>query len=144
MLFAALVSVPEAVQILGFNLVKSVALSHSLFASLNPPAVGELSPDRLYLHSLATALLAQRIALGENGDPAMVDAAFTAGILHDTGKLVLNGVGSVSMTSASSSSPSPNPAKIVRALLRSLPQLLLYQVFMRGMLINNHQSVEYL
>jgi putative nucleotidyltransferase with HDIG domain len=83
------VSVPEAVQILGFNLVKCVALSHSLFASLNPPAVGELSPDRLYLHSLATALLAQRIALGENGDPAMVDAAFTAGILHDTGKLVL-------------------------------------------------------
>jgi putative nucleotidyltransferase with HDIG domain len=83
------VGVPDAVQVLGFNLVKSVSLSHSLFASLNPSAVGELSPDRLYLHCLATALLAQRIALGENGDPTMVDAAFTAGILHDTGKLVL-------------------------------------------------------
>jgi putative nucleotidyltransferase with HDIG domain len=83
------VSVPEAVHILGFNLVKSLALSHSLFASLNPGASSGLSPDRLYLHSLATALLAQRIAAGEAGDPVTIDTAFAAGILHDTGKLVL-------------------------------------------------------
>lgn len=82
-------SVPEAVQILGFNLVKSLSVSLSLFASLNPASVGELNADRLYLHSLATGLLAQTIVAAENADPAMTAGAFTAGILHDTGKLVL-------------------------------------------------------
>jgi HD-like signal output (HDOD) protein/CheY-like chemotaxis protein len=82
-------SVPEAVQILGFNLVKSLSLSFSLFASLNPVSVDELNADRLYLHSLATGLLAQTIAAGEAADPAMIAGAFTAGILHDMGKLVL-------------------------------------------------------
>ena len=82
-------SVPEAVQILGFNLVKSLSLSFSLFASLNPVSIGELNADRLYLHSLATGLLAQSIVAGETADPAMIAGAFTAGILHDTGKLVL-------------------------------------------------------
>lgn len=82
-------SVPEAVQILGFNLVRSLSVSLSLFASLNPASVGELNADRLYLHSLATGLLAQTIMAAESADPAMTAGAFTAGILHDTGKLVL-------------------------------------------------------
>jgi len=81
-------SVPEAVQVLGFSLVKSLALSVSLFASLNPSRVGELHPDRLYLHSLATGLLAQTILTNE-GEAASAAAGFTAGILHDSGKLVL-------------------------------------------------------
>jgi putative nucleotidyltransferase with HDIG domain len=83
------VSVPEAVQIIGFNLVKSLSLSLGLFASLNSEAIGEYSSDRLYLHSLATGLLAQRILSDEGAESAIVDAAFTAGVLHDTGKLVL-------------------------------------------------------
>lgn len=82
-------SVPEAVQILGFNLVKGMSVSFSLFASLDPVAVGELNTDRLYLHSLATGLLAQTIVAGEIGDSALSASAFTAGILHDSGKLVL-------------------------------------------------------
>jgi putative nucleotidyltransferase with HDIG domain len=82
-------SVQEAVQTVGFNLVKGVALSLSLFASLNPGAVDEVNADRLYIHCLATALLAQKIATDESAPQATVDAAFTAGILHDIGKLVL-------------------------------------------------------
>ena len=82
-------SVPEAVQVIGFNLVKSLSLSLGLYASLNAEAVGENNSDRLYLHSLATGLLAQKILSDEGADSATVDAAFTAGVLHDTGKLVL-------------------------------------------------------
>jgi putative nucleotidyltransferase with HDIG domain len=82
-------SVPEAVQIIGFNLVKSLSLSLGLYASLGAETVGEYSSDRLYLHSLATGLLAQKILSDEGADPKIVDAAFTAGVLHDTGKLVL-------------------------------------------------------
>jgi putative nucleotidyltransferase with HDIG domain len=82
-------SVPEAVQVIGFNLVKSLSLSLGLYASLNAEAVGENNSDRLYLHSLATGVLAQKILSDEGADSATVDAAFTAGVLHDTGKLVL-------------------------------------------------------
>jgi putative nucleotidyltransferase with HDIG domain len=83
------VSVPEAVQIIGFNLVRSLSLSLGLFASLNAEAIGECNSDRLYLHSLATGLLAQKILSDEGAAAETADAAFTAGILHDTGKLVL-------------------------------------------------------
>ena len=83
------VSVPEAVQIIGFNLVKSLSLSLGLFASLNNETVGEYNSERLYVHSLATGLLAQKILSDEGAESAVVDAAFTAGVLHDTGKLVL-------------------------------------------------------
>jgi putative nucleotidyltransferase with HDIG domain len=83
------VSVPDAVQIIGFNMVRSLSLSLGLYASLNGEAVGEYNSDRLYLHSLATGLLAQKILSEEGADSATVDAAFTAGVLHDTGKLVL-------------------------------------------------------
>jgi putative nucleotidyltransferase with HDIG domain len=81
--------VPDAVQIIGFNMVKGLSLSLGLYASLNAESVGEYSSDRLYLHSLATGLLAQKILTDEGARPEIIDAAFTAGILHDTGKLVL-------------------------------------------------------
>ena len=83
------ISVPQAVQTVGFNLVKGLSLSLSLFASLNPLAGDEVNADRLYIHSLATALLAQKISSDESAGQGIVDASFTAGILHDIGKLVL-------------------------------------------------------
>jgi len=82
-------SVPDAVQIIGFNLVRSLSLSLGLFASLNSEAIGECNSDRLYLHSLATGLLAQKILSDEGADSATIEAGFSAGVLHDTGKLVL-------------------------------------------------------
>src|SRR4030095_5269981 len=43
------------------------------------------SPDQLQQNSLLTALLAKKIV----GNPALADAAFTAGLLHHIGALVL-------------------------------------------------------
>ena len=43
------------------------------------------SPDRLQSHSMLTAILAKKIV----SNPALADAAFTAGLLHDIGALVL-------------------------------------------------------
>ena len=43
----------------------------------------------LWEHSIAVACLAQRIAVGERCAKALVDESFTAGILHEIGKLVL-------------------------------------------------------
>ncbi len=82
------VKVSEAVQVLGFNLAKSLALSLGVSASLASTPRAELNPDDLYRHSLCTGLIAQKIADDQGADQATTDAAFTAGILHDTGKLV--------------------------------------------------------
>jgi HD-like signal output (HDOD) protein len=43
------------------------------------------SPDRLQHHSMLTGLLAKKIV----GNPQLAEAAFTAGLLHDIGALVL-------------------------------------------------------
>jgi putative nucleotidyltransferase with HDIG domain len=44
--------------------------------------------ERLWKHSMATGLLARRIAAAEGGDLGVIEAAFAAGVLHDIGKLV--------------------------------------------------------
>jgi HD-like signal output (HDOD) protein len=56
--------------------------------SFSDKAISEVkgfSPDRLQHHSMLTAVLAKKIV----GNPALADAAFTAGLLHDIGALVL-------------------------------------------------------
>ena len=47
------------------------------------------SPEDLYSHSLLTAALAKAIAKEEKQPEVVVNDAFTAGVLHDLGKLVL-------------------------------------------------------
>ena len=56
--------------------------------SFSDKAISEVkgfSPDRLQHHSMLTAVLAKKIV----SNPALADAAFTAGLLHDIGALVL-------------------------------------------------------
>jgi HD-like signal output (HDOD) protein len=56
--------------------------------SFSDKAISEVkgfSPDRLQQHSLLTALLAKKIVT----NPSLADAAFTAGLLHHIGALVL-------------------------------------------------------
>jgi len=45
--------------------------------------------DHFWQHSIATGTLAKRLAVIENCDPYKCDHALMAGILHDTGKLIL-------------------------------------------------------
>lgn len=44
---------------------------------------------RVWPHSLSTASLARKLAVMQKVEPAVVDLAFTAGLLHDMGKLIL-------------------------------------------------------
>jgi HD-like signal output (HDOD) protein len=56
--------------------------------SFSDKAISEVkgfSPDRLQHHSMLTAVLAKKICT----NPSLADAAFTAGLLHDIGALVL-------------------------------------------------------
>jgi putative nucleotidyltransferase with HDIG domain len=84
-------SVHEALVLLGNRTVVQLAFATSLGDVLRGPLAGyRLERDALWRHSLAVAVGAAHLA-GAVGDRALRERAFTAGLVHDIGKLVLNG-----------------------------------------------------
>lgn len=79
----------DAATFLGLETIQSLVFSVKAFSMFNTP-VRESSITQIWRHSLATAVLAKRIAVGERAGKSEVDESFTAGLLHDLGKLVLS------------------------------------------------------
>lgn len=83
-------SVRDALILMGNRTVVTLAFAASMGRILQAPVTGYRLPrGQLWRHALATGLLAARLA------PADVDAAsrnrvFTAGVVHDIGKLLLD------------------------------------------------------
>jgi HD-like signal output (HDOD) protein len=80
-----IVSIRPAVTYLGVEIIKSLVLGSTSFSHQAISEVPGFSPERLQHHSMLTALLAKKIVT----NPSLADAAFTAGLLHDIGSLVL-------------------------------------------------------
>jgi HD-like signal output (HDOD) protein/CheY-like chemotaxis protein len=79
----------EAVSYLGVDTIKSLVLSIHAFSQFSATHFEGFSIEALWVHSQQTAGLAKEIVRLEKGDQKMMDEAFVAGLLHDTGKLVL-------------------------------------------------------
>jgi len=81
-------SLNQAIVILGFKTVKSVALSASVMGLFKGPKESDVFDRTLFWkHSIACACVARLAAQKSKGfDP---ETAFSAGLLHDIGKLVL-------------------------------------------------------
>ncbi len=79
----------EAVLVLGVETVKSLVLGIHAFSQYDKVKPLYFSIDRVWRHSNAVGNLAKRIVLMETGDEKMADEAYTAGLLHDIGKLIL-------------------------------------------------------
>lgn len=80
-------SVHQAVALLGFRGVQSIALGVAVMGQFSPGACAPWFDERAHWrHSMAVALCAQALA-GRTGQKE--SAAFTAGLLHDIGRLVL-------------------------------------------------------
>jgi len=77
-------SIHGAVGHLGLQTLKELAVSAHVFSTPPTASIEGFSLTTLQQHAIATADLARRLA-----DPAGADAAFTAGLLHDVGLLVL-------------------------------------------------------
>jgi HD-like signal output (HDOD) protein len=76
-----------AVNYLGLDIVMALVLSVGIFErAAEESAVGV---DALWRHSLSVGLKARAIAEAERLPRAVADAAMTAGVLHDVGKLLL-------------------------------------------------------
>jgi putative nucleotidyltransferase with HDIG domain len=80
--------VSEAVHRLGFQTVYRTVAAVSGASCFKSPEPGEPHADRLWRHSVTTAFAAQFVAEDAGLDGSML---FTAGILHDLGKIVLSG-----------------------------------------------------
>lgn len=78
----------EAINILGFETIKSLVLAIQAVVRIDEIASPHLSADQIWRHAVAVANRAWRIAMLQTGDVALADDAFTAGLLHDLGKLV--------------------------------------------------------
>jgi HD-like signal output (HDOD) protein len=96
MLNSALFSLPrtvtdpsEAVGLLGFETVKSLVMSVKLRNQYDKIKPVYFSIDAVWRHSTVVARLAKELALLETGDSTVAASAFTAGLLHDLGKIIL-------------------------------------------------------
>ncbi len=81
----------QAVTLIGLDMIRALVLSAHIFSQFDGPQVRELDIARLLKHSLATACCSRKIAEAEHKDKPTVDDCFTAGLLHDIGKLILIG-----------------------------------------------------
>jgi putative nucleotidyltransferase with HDIG domain len=79
-------SVPEAVSYLGFRMIQQLMLGAEIFADGGFASRPGMSLEGLRDHSLLTAAIARRIL---SDDRRAAEDAWTAGLLHDIGKLIL-------------------------------------------------------
>lgn len=78
----------EAVQIIGFEVVRALVLSIQVFEFCNTTIKTDLFKS-VWEHSLRTAIRARRIASAEGLPEQDCDETFLVGLLHDIGKVVL-------------------------------------------------------
>ncbi|MCF7762177.1 MAG: HDOD domain-containing protein [Verrucomicrobia bacterium] len=79
----------DAVTILGFETLKDLVLASGVFRQFESRKLGGISLETLWHHSGRVAQAAQLIARHERAGRQVIDAAYTAGLLHDVGKLIL-------------------------------------------------------
>jgi putative nucleotidyltransferase with HDIG domain len=79
----------EAVMQLGFETIRSLVLGIHVFSEMKSKGRAETEIQKLWNHSMAVAARAKNIARTERMERELVEASFTAGLLHDVGRLVL-------------------------------------------------------
>lgn len=81
----AMTSVRQATTYLGIEPLKALVLTANVFAPLEVEPIEGVSSDQIQRRSLLTARLARSLLV----DRTLAEEAFTAGMLHDLGTLVL-------------------------------------------------------
>jgi HD-like signal output (HDOD) protein len=85
----AITNPAEAVGILGFDTVKSLIISVKLMSEYDKIKPVYFSIDNIWRHSTNVAWIAKEFAFVEGGDAAIAASAYTAGLMHDLGKVIL-------------------------------------------------------
>jgi len=82
-------NVVQAISLIGTETVRTLVLSVHVFSHFDRSSDATVWLPPLWEHSVAVAALAQRIANCEHATKAIAEESFTAGLLHDVGKVVL-------------------------------------------------------
>lgn len=78
-----------ATLLLGVKTVEAILLSEGLFKRIDPGLIEAFGIPALQSHCLRVSMLARKICMDLQFSTEQTDAAATAGILHDAGKIVL-------------------------------------------------------
>lgn len=79
----------QAVSLIGLDTVQSLVLSVHVFSQWDQQKLPSVFLEALWRHSLTVGKFAKKIASTQYRDRRLLDDAFTAGLLHDAGKLAL-------------------------------------------------------
>ena len=79
----------EAVGLIGFEAVKSMVMTIKLLSQYDKIKPVYFSIDKLWRHSTEVARSARNLTLFHTDNATMAETAFTAGLVHDMGKVVL-------------------------------------------------------
>lgn len=81
-------SLSQAVVILGFDSIKSIALSASVFDTFKGVSKSPLKREHFWQHSIAVGVCSRMVAADIKLDDP--EGAFFAGLIHDIGKVILD------------------------------------------------------
>jgi putative nucleotidyltransferase with HDIG domain len=94
-------SLVRAIIMLGINTVKNLALSTAILGGLQTDKKNHgIEMEGFWRHSLCVGVAAKLLAKKRGVDPKQTEEYFTAGLLHDIGKIPLNAVLSADYMSA--------------------------------------------
>ncbi len=79
----------HAVKLLGLDTLRALVLTAHVFEQFESQVLNADDVQQISDHSLAVSNSARKIALCEHADQRTQDESFTAGLLHDAGKLIL-------------------------------------------------------
>lgn len=82
-------SAARAAVVLGIETLKTLVLSAGVFQEFEGQGCPGFSIDALMSHSLNVATASRKLAVAEKLERELADLTFTAGVLHDIGKLAL-------------------------------------------------------
>jgi HD-like signal output (HDOD) protein len=86
-------SLVRAIIMLGINTIKNMALSTAILANVfSKKRLPGLNMDEFWRQSLCTAVMAKSIAKKRSVDNKLLEEYFTAGLLHDIGKIPINAI----------------------------------------------------
>jgi putative nucleotidyltransferase with HDIG domain len=80
--------ITAAVAFLGLDCISKLLLAIHAFEEFMPAVSGLISAEEFWSHSNNTAIRAKKIAEEQHASVKIADDAFTAGLLHDIGKLI--------------------------------------------------------
>lgn len=79
----------EAVMFLGAERTRSLILLAGVFSQFENVKCPGFSAEQIWNHSIQVGNLARTVAMAETKNAKTAEAAFTAGLVHDMGKLIL-------------------------------------------------------